>query len=239
MASSNATAIASPKAREAVVLVVGARSKGQASFDIPVYLDQYDTTLSTELAISIDREECHWDSKRYNWLTYNLFDWNHIPAVKYLSEKIYRTYVEYNNELGNRYIPKDQLWIRGWGVVMTEGNSIGHHSHAFHENSYISGNLSLSQIGTTTDYYFPYLGWYFGYWKVTNTIGGLAMFPSWLEHKVDPITDVKLDIGPPKVRYTVAFDMFTPSSMEYARENRNENSETQNSQLLSKLMSEI
>ena len=35
-ASNKATAMASPKAREAVVLVVGAKSRGQASCDIPV-----------------------------------------------------------------------------------------------------------------------------------------------------------------------------------------------------------
>ena len=61
------------------------------------------------------------------------------------------------------------------------------------------------------------------------------MFPSWLEHKVDRVPTSE----EPKVRYTVAFDMFTPSSMDYARENRNESSEIQNSQLLSKLFSEI
>jgi len=207
-------------------------------FEIPVYLDQYDTKLSTEIAMLIDREECQWDNKRFNWLTYNIFDWD-SPTIKNLADRIYQTYLEYNTELNHRYIPKDQLWIRGWGLVMREGNYIKHHSHAFHENSYISGNLSLSEIGTTTDYYFPYLSWYFGYWKVKNTVGGLAMFPSWLEHKVDPIIKSRLYIKPSQVRYTVAFDMFTPSSMEYARKNRNENSETQNSQLLSKLMSEI
>ncbi len=36
LASSKATAIASPKARDAVVLVVGARSNGQASSEMPV-----------------------------------------------------------------------------------------------------------------------------------------------------------------------------------------------------------
>ena len=204
------------------------------SFDIPVYLDNYDTAFSTELAMVIDRKECQWDYKRFNWLSYNIFDWDN-KVIKTLADKIYRTYLEYNNELGYPHIPKEHLWIRGWGIVMREGHFIRHHSHAFHENSYISGNLSLSEIGTTTDYYFPYLGWYFGYWKVKNTIGGLSMFPSWLEHKVDKVPTSE----EPKVRYTVAFDMFTPSSMDYARENRNESSEIQNSQLLSKLFSEI
>ena len=46
------------------------------SFDIPVYLDNYDTAFSTELAMVIDRKECQWDYKRFNWLSYNIFDWD-------------------------------------------------------------------------------------------------------------------------------------------------------------------
>jgi len=201
------------------------------SFDIPIYLDNYDTSFSIELSKIIDRDECHWDHKDYDWLSYNIFDWDN-NTIKILADKIYQTYLEYNNELKYPCIPKNKLWIRGWAVVMKEGSFIKHHSHGFHENSYVSGNLSLSKIGTSTDYYFPYLGWYFGYWKVKNTIGGLTMFPSWLEHKVDIISE-------PKVRYTVAFDLYTESSIDYARKNRNESSEIQNSLLLSKLFSEI
>ena len=201
------------------------------SFDIPVYIDNYDTSFSIDLANLIDRDQCRFNHKDYNWLSYNIFDWGD-DIIKTLADKIYQTYSEYNNELGYVCVSKDQLWIRGWGVVMKEGNFIKHHSHGFHENSYLSGNLSLSEIGTTTDYYFPYLGWYFGYWKVKNSIGSLSMFPSWLEHKVDVISK-------PKVRYTVAFDLYTSSSIDYARKNRNKSSEIQNSLLLSKLFSEI
>ena len=89
-----------------------------------------------------------------------------------------------------------------------------------------------SDIGTTTDYYFPYLGWYFGYWKLLNVPGTLTLFPSWLEHKVDPNTTGKL-------RYSVAFDMFTEHTMNYISENRNESSELQNIILLSKRMDMI
>ena len=78
------------------------------------------------------------------------------------------------NELSYEVIPKDKLWIRGWGVRIDPDNSLNHHAHSFHENTYLSGNLSISNLETTTDYLFPYLGWYFGYWKVKNIPGTMT-----------------------------------------------------------------
>ena len=143
-----------------------------------------------------------------------------------------RSYTEYINQLCYDVIPKDKLWIRGWGVRIEPGDYLNHHAHAFHENTYLSGNLSISNLDTTTDYFFPYLGWYFGYWKVKNVPGKMALFPSWLEHKVD-----KNNTG--QVRFSLGFDIFTEQSISYIRENRNENSETQNILLLSKQLSAI
>ena len=192
------------------------------SFDVPVYVDSIDVEgLEDLLASKLPIE----------WTTYNIFDWDE-DIIKNLADKIYWSYTEYINQLCYNIIPKDKLWIRGWGVRIDPNDYLNHHAHAFHENTYLSGNLSISNLDTTTDYFFPYLGWYFGYWKVKNVPGKMTLFPSWLEHKVDKNTTGQ-------VRFSLGFDMFTEQSISYIRKNRNENSETQNILLLSKQFSVI
>ena len=200
--------------------------KGQThfapSFDVPVYVDSIDVEgLEDLLASKLPIE----------WTTYNIFDWDE-DIIKNLADKIYWSYTEYINQLCYNVIPKDKLWIRGWGVRIEPGDHLNHHAHSFHENTFLSGNLSVSNLNTTTDYFFPYLGWYFGYWKVKNVPGKMTLFPSWLEHKVDKNTTGQ-------VRFSLGFDMFTEQSISYIRENRNKNSETQNILLLSKQFSVI
>ena len=63
----------------------------------------------------------------------------------------------------------------------------------------------------------PYTGWYYGYWKVKNEPGKLCWFPSWTEHAV-PKNHTK------RVRYSLAFDMFTEHSMGYLDKNSNKKS---------------
>ena len=192
------------------------------SFDVPVYIDSIDVEGLEDLLASNLQIEC---------TTYNIFDWDG-DIIRSLADNIYWSYTEYSNQLCYNIIPKDRLWIRGWGVRIEPDDHLNHHAHAFHENTYLSGNLSISNLDTTTDYFFPYLGWYFGYWKVKNVPGTMTLFPSWLEHKVDKNTTGQ-------VRFSLGFDMFTEQSISYIRENRNENSETQNILLLSKQLSAI
>ena len=192
------------------------------SFDVPVYIDSIDIEgledlLASKLAIE--------------WTTYNIFDWDE-DIIKNLADKIYCSYNEYINELCYEVIPKNKLWIRGWGVRIDPDNYLNHHAHSFHENTYLSGNLSISNLETTTDYLFPYLGWYFGYWKVKNVPGKMTLFPSWLEHKVDKNTTGQ-------IRFSLGFDMFTEQSISYVRNNRNNNSETQKILMLSKRMDHV
>ena len=192
------------------------------SFDVPVYIDSIDVEgLEDLLASKLPME----------WTTYNIFDWDE-DIIKNLVDKIYLSYTEYINELSYKVIPKDKLWIRGWGVRIDPDNYLNHHAHSFHENTYLSGNLSISNLETTTDYFFPYLGWYFGYWKVKNVPGKMTLFPSWLEHKVDKNTTGHM-------RFSLGFDMFTEHSISYIRNNRNDNSETQKILMLSKRMDHV
>lgn len=210
------------------------------SFDIPIYVDQYDKNLSNEIVDLIKKNDVGMSSDVANslcttyqkqWAMYNIFSWE-SNAVKKLANEIYETYVSYMKTLEAIPLEKDKLWIRGWAVVLTENESLSAHCHAFHENTYLSGNLSLSDLGTTTDYWFPHLSLYFDWWRCENKIGSLTLFPSWLEHKVEPNTSGKL-------RYSVGFDLFTEHTFKYIEQNRNENAENQNVILLSKRISEI
>ena len=199
-----------------------AQTRFAPSFDVPVYIDSIDVEgLENLLASKLPME----------WTTYNIFDWDE-DIIKNLVDKIYLSYTEYINELSYEVIPKDKLWIRGWGVRIDPDNYLNHHAHSFHENTYLSGNLSISNLETTTDYLFPYLGWYFGYWKVKNVPGKMTLFPSWLEHKVDKNTTGQ-------IRFSLGFDMFTEQSISYVRNNRNNNSETQKILMLSKRMDHV
>ena len=192
------------------------------SFDVPVYIDSIDVEgLEDLLASKLPIE----------WTTYNIFDWDE-DIIKNLADKIYCSYNEYINELSYEVIPKDKLWIRGWGVRIEPNDHLNHHAHSFHENTFLSGNLSLSNLNTTTDYLFPYLGWYFGYWKVKNVPGKMTLFPSWLEHKVDKNTTGQ-------VRFSLGFDMFTEHTMNYISNNRNNSSVLQNIIRLAKRMDHV
>ncbi len=193
-------------------------------FDIPIYIDSIDVSGLLEL---IQREKI---VERF-WTTYNIFHYDDL-LLKVLADNIYKTYIDYMKELDYDPLPKDKLWIRGWANAFAPETYLKHHAHAFHENSYLSSNVFLSGLNTSTDYLFPFIGWYFGYWKDANAPGKISMFPSWLEHMVNVNTTKE-------VRFSLGFDMFTEESFSYIRKNRNENSETQNILLMSKLFSEI
>ena len=153
-------------------------------------------------------------------------------VIGLLSDRIYQVYTDYMTELKEKPLPKNKLWIRGWGVRLNADEGIDHHSHAFHENAYLSGNISLSDLDTTTDYHFPYIGWYFDYWELENKFGKMVLFPSWLEHKVLPnITG--------EVRFSLGFDMFTEHTMNYISNNRNNSSVLQNIIMLSERMDRV
>ena len=82
------------------------------------------------------------------------------------------------------------------------------HSHSLHENTFLSGNMSLSLNDTTTDYWIPLFSLYHGYFRVKNDPGNICLFPSWIQHRVDHLKDRQ-------VRYTLAFDLFTKESFNY------------------------
>tara|TARA_B100001250_G_scaffold168498_1_gene145181 strand:- start:20 stop:700 length:681 start_codon:yes stop_codon:yes gene_type:complete len=197
------------------------------SFDVPVYIDECGEGITRDLVKMCE----HYKFSRDNWMKYNIFSMTDF-VVGLLSDRIYQIYIDYMEELDQEPLPKNKIWIRGWGTTLDKSKGIEHHSHAFHENTYLSGNISLSDLPTTTDYFFPYLGWYFDYWKVKNELGKITLFPSWLEHKVDQNTTGQ-------VRFSIGFDMFTEHTLDYIRENRNDDSVLQKTLRLSKRMDHV
>jgi hypothetical protein len=210
------------------------------SFDIPIFNDTCDEELSDKVLKLISDNEVGMSSDVANslnttyqkqWSMYNIFAWNE-PEIVELSRQIYKSYCEFLTSLLLEPIPPDKLWIRGWAVVLTEGERLETHCHAFHENTYLSGNISLSDLGTTTDYWFPSLSLYFDWWRASNKVGSLTLFPSWLEHRVLPNESGQL-------RFSIGFDLFTEYTMKYINLNRNEESQDQNVILLSKTFAEL
>ena len=210
------------------------------NFDVSIYTDNCEKDLAKNIVDLIKENDVGMSSDVANslnttyqmqWSMYNIFSWEN-KEIKTLAEKIYSMYFLYMQTLNATPLEKDKLWIRGWAVVLSENESLGQHCHAFHENTYLSGNISLSDLNTTTDYWFPYLSLYFDYWRSQNTMGSMTLFPSWLEHKVDSNTTGTN-------RYSIGFDLFTEHSFNYIRENRNEGSEIQDVILLSKKFSDL
>ena len=140
----------------------------------------------------------------------NMFGNVYIRGVA--SGLIYDSYVEYCNTLEVEVLDRKDIWIRGWFARLEQGHSIGMHSHAIHENAFVSGNMALHKLepSTYTDYWIPLFSLYHGYFRVLNKPGAVTFFPSWLQHRVDRNPSSK-------VRYTLAFDLFNEYNFKYIR----------------------
>ena len=85
------------------------------------------------------------------WTKYNIFSWTEWTVLSLLRERIYISYVEYCKALALEPLQRKDLWVRGWFVRLEQGDHIGMHSHSLHENTFLSGNMSLRLNDTSTD----------------------------------------------------------------------------------------
>ena len=185
--------------------------------DAHVWVDSYGPLLAKELQVLIKETRIGnvsegtflvgQDFKKW-WTKYNIFSWTEWTVLSMLRDNVYGSYVQYCKTLDVEPLDRKDIWIRGWFVRLEQGDHIGMHSHSLHENTFLSGNMSLSSNDTTTDYWIPLFSLYHGYFRVKNDPGNICLFPSWIQHRVDSLKDRQ-------VRYTLAFDLFTKESFNY------------------------
>lgn len=177
-------------------------------FDMPLWCNDLPLGLMYEIKNLIEINSEKYTNYKEVWKFENIFSWGG-STIEELKTSILFNYFRFMDEL--KFTPENNLWIRGWPVVLKQNEAIGVHSHSYHENTYLSGNIMVSENATTTDYAIPHLSTYYGFYKVENLQGRMTLFPSWVQHKVDAIVDDK--------RISIGFDIFTENSINYAKQN--------------------
>lgn len=186
----------------------GANTPFAPTFDVPIWLDDINDKIIPDLIDAMDENNLGLYKKV--WKDYNIFKWEY-PVFNQLKTRIWKIYNDYMDALDLPRESGDSLWIRGWAVVLEPGETVPQHCHAYHENTYLSGNISLGQ-DTVTEYLIPHLSSYYGSWKAKNIPGRLTLFPSWVEHFVQKVEEK---------RYSIGFDIFDFHTMEYLSNNKN------------------
>ena len=167
------------------------------NFSVDVWFDLIGLQLTDDLLEVVKRNEDLY--KNHQWEHYNIFLWED-RCIRDLKDIIKASYEDFCRKIG---CSRESVWIRGWVYPQKQGMVLKRHSHAMHENAYISGNICLTENNTTTDYDIPYLGWV----TTENSKGRMTLFPSCLPHSVDKLKDGE--------RYTIAFDLITEQGMDY------------------------
>jgi hypothetical protein len=184
-------------------------------FDCPIWVEDLNTYFIESLIGDIEKNNP--GSYQETWRTYNIFEWQ-TNSTKSLKDFVTRVYYDYVNSLS---LPKERVndvWIRGWAVVLEPGQPVPRHCHSYHENTFLSGNVMLTDNQTTTDYFLPHLSDYYGPWKCENKPGRITMFPSWINHEVLPTEQKRISVG---------FDLFSFHTLEYISKNRVKGDEQQ------------
>jgi len=174
------------------------------TFDVPIWLDNISDEIIGGLVYAMEENDI--GMYRQLWEDYNIFKWEYEEVAE-LKKEISNIYSSYMDALG---LPKEEVFIRGWAVVLQPGEDVKQHCHAYHENTYLSANLALCN-DTVTEYIIPHLSSYYGTWKAENVPGRVTMFPSWVEHYVKPVE---------KTRYSMGFDIFDINTMNYVSDNK-------------------
>ena len=185
------------------------------SFDVPIWVEDINCYFVSELISEIEKQNT--GSYRDTWRTYNIFNWDN-PSVKFLQSSIVRIYSEFMDTLDVHKERLEDIWIRGWAVSLQPGESVPRHCHSYHENTFLSGNVMLSDNNTTTDYFLPHLSDYYGPWRCENKPARITMFPSWVNHEVIPTENYRVSVG---------FDLFSYHTLEYISNNRISGNELQ------------
>ena len=134
---------------------------------------------------------------------YNLFEYaNELPELNELLDFFRTSYLEFL-EIEKKDV-RDTV-IVCWYNVMRNGEFVAEHHHGAGHDVYLSGNFMLDTYPTCTNYLCPYDK--DAILPMSNSIGILTIFPSFLPHKSDPYYG-------DEVRVSIAFDIRLPSVQE-------------------------
>lgn len=179
-------------------------------YDISVWQDDVSEQLTDDLLNIVLEKEKEGVFDNHQWEHYNVFSWNY-KVIDTFKELIKASYHDFCKQLD--ITPQENVSIRGWVYPQKYPMNIGRHTHAMHENSFLSGSLYLTTHLTCTDYDIPYVG-EVGF---QTKKGKMTLFPSCLPHKVNGIRDFDPD------RYVIAWDMITETGMNFFRLKGSEN----------------
>ena len=142
-------------------------------------------------------------TSRYGY--YNVFDWKNkeLDNLKKSIIKSHKTYLKYLS-----IKPSKNIFIACWFNILKKNESIDKHLHGVTPDTYLSGNICVNCVDTSTYYINPvnvindpqiY--------KSKNEIVKLTLFPSNIPHYTDPHKSSE-------DRLTIAFDLFLISTRE-------------------------
>ena len=144
--------------------------------------------------------------------SYNIFTWDQ-PDINILKKEIASMCNNYHERVTGKKILK--FGLAGWMNIMKKGDRIELHNHAFSNDSYLSGNFTVSSNDTKTVYNNPFSQYTKenvlvkmvedgvddpSYYSSKNIDGKLTLFPSYIPHFT---TEYKSD----NYRITLAFDL--------------------------------
>ena len=189
------------------------------NYKLPIWVDDIETdsfnfllNYSKEIIDKgLNRKDALEDKDKHHWSSYNIFSIQD-KNIDSLKEQIIKVYYNFIKEL--KVNPEKELWINGWVNILTRGYGIKFHRHACHTNSYLSGNIIITESNDATKFIVPSFDENSYYPNdvidVTNKLGTISMFPQWATHYVEPIQE--------ELRITIGFDLHTKSAMEYCTE---------------------
>lgn len=132
------------------------------------------------------------------WKTYNIFKWP-LKNIKSLQKEIKKNLTDYLNALGVA-VP-DLIYINGWLCPQKQKETLKLHSHAIHQNAFLTGQVVLSPSNLPLGIMLPYLYSEHGFLWLTNQEANIKIFPSSIPHFVPELQE--------KERYAVAFDLIS------------------------------
>jgi len=151
----------------------------------------------------LNKHFSYWDKR-------NLFiELKDDETIKYIKKSIKKSCKNFVNSIDGE---EHEVYINGWLNIMTSEkvNRLNGHLHSNHENSYLSGNLVLTETtNSATSFALP--NWNnpteYHLVDVKSKKGGLNIFPSWLYHWVNTIEE--------DLRIVLGFDLFLKSAVDY------------------------